>query len=1675
MTWVLFALLKLITGVLIIFSWRILAKPSVQTLLPPLFRWLAWASPVRLPHRRHYTPATEYVHGPPHTLRAMPSMIDLDLSVAEVVNEDAGVASGRCGRSPGAVKRRGSPSGSVQVKAITFEEVSEGGTGEDEEAKHYDADVLTKVVVYVGIGAIATVMVPALFEDLVMICKLRSSQPTFGTQACNRKQDHLRTFEHHQPSHQIAKRHGMKKGVWYGVPQARTVTVLGEMTPIREITCQNLTRKSLLQTMEACCSAPIRVSRHVRQLEAVGASLCVGCTEVFQSSIEHSQEDSLSTNDYTPPSPRVVAVRMHTFTAWPNVLSRHPRSHSQYIIGVYLLAMSRFVRYDLSQQKEDLDQSILHYTEAILLPPVSRYDPSLNIPNLFFDLVFALLHRSKEFEQPEDVKYSIEYLRYLRGLPLDSFGLARHTVTTLLIQALGIQVKLEARDSTQAVNEMVDLCREFLGPNISADFPVAAFVPLGLAVIGEWVQGRSVQSLDKVVECQRDAARLCPPGSESHPVLYALAVAFWIRFLGTHPNEDYEEGTALLERILDPNQPGECSDSVRDLALHLAGGFAFTRSVILRNPEYSEIAISRLRTYLNSSSIDGTYRLVITSILVRQNRQRFRDYNLPESLEEANSYASQLVDISSYQNVEKSKERLLQSYAVQEPFLSPMERMTEKIPNLEELLSNTPLGTPQHKHLLSELGEWYNSKYYRTNDISDIEESIKYSRLSLDATHSHDRRRAISLSSLRDVLLLAFEKTSKIHYLDEPITIGYDLLELNSARFIHFHAIGTLVSSLLTRERLLGRREDLLEAIRLMSMTVDNQYAREPDQFRLSCEWAIVARNIGHPTTLTAYKTAMSLVEKSLSFAPTVSIQHTRLVAMGEYCQTMPLDYASFQIKLGRFEEAVETLEQEDPRLAKRFAEINEELEALTTSITPSGRPEIEDGVGVGSDGMDPFGRLVVKQRKLVLERDALISQIRGRPGLERFMMTPSFSALRSAASRGPVIVINHCEWSSDILIIFHNSLPCTIPTANDFYACANELRDELGEARKHGLDSGEYQDALCSVLKGLYELVGKPVIKKLRLSGVPEQSRIWWCPTSVFCSLPLHAMGPIPSSGNRDRYFSDLYIPSYTPSLSALIESRNHDASPQMLEKPSLLLVAQPEDSLPGVMGEIKAIRSLEPQVMVADLVSGKATPSSVVKGLRSSRFAHFACHGVLETGKPFDASFKLHGGSRLTLLDIARSRLPDAEFAFLSCCHTAEITQDSVADEALHLTAAMQYCGFRSVVGTMWAMADTDGRDLAKSFYKSLFSSQETSVPYYERSAGALRDATRKLRGKRGISLERWVNFVHYGCFYINVASGAVVQSGFLINIRFWALASGFYVLEIGSFTLSWRVLRLDQEALVLANPGGDDGDVAGLCREDPVLRQAGYSSVNIVRSLVRVSPKAEGFPQGFTEEDRGAESEAFATARAGANANGRGRGRALMGEAQSGNGSETSHERCRDDVLRVPAAGPDFRDERAASSRAVGMKVAWEGETRGNTESIETSKGERDETKVHGRGHESGEQRTSSPTTGATLRAASNGVLRVARDSRDLMSCDLDDGRCEDEEPGVLRTKTALSAGTRAVCGAIDVGVHGNVRRWRARAREKRAGERVATPFDRESEMAGRYSRSIATLFHGHPFLI
>jgi CHAT domain-containing protein len=566
----------------------------------------------------------------------------------------------------------------------------------------------------------------------------------------------------------------------------------------------------------------------------------------------------------------------------------------------------------------------------------------------------------------------------------------------------------------------------------------------------------------------------------------------------------------------------------------------------------------------------------------------------------------------------------------------------------------------------------------------------------------------------------------------------------------------------LQRRKLSKDKRDFDELMRLFPLAVTDTRAKVPDRFEVSCAWAHISRKSLDSSASTAYESAVSLMQDTLTFAPTLEIQHDRLIAIRDDIEKLPLDYASYQIDKGQLAEAIVTLERgrgllwselrglrtsidqlgrADMHLAGKFAAINQDLEALTTSDSQN---SVSNCVGDDSgEEKDPFGRTIMKQRQLLDERTRLITQIRSFPGFENFLMAPSFEDLRPAARHGPVIIINHCHWRSDIIILLHDSDPSLIPTQDTFYDRAKGLKDQLLAARKKGLESKAYENTLASVLENLYDLVGRPVVQRLQELNIPEQSRIWWCPTSVFCSLPLHAMGPVRDEGRFQLYFSDLYIPSYTPTLSALIESRKPGA--HLSEKPSILLVAQPDEFMPSAWNEINLIRRLDTKVTT--LSSKRAIPSTVMKCLRGHRFAHFSCHGILEAGKPFDACFKLYAGQRLTLLEIIRSQLPSAEFAFLSACHTAGLTQESIADEGLHLSAAMQYSGFRSVVGTLWAMADVDGQVVAKRFYESLFSDEWKTEPYYERTAKALRDAVVELRRKKRVTLERWVNFVHYG----------------------------------------------------------------------------------------------------------------------------------------------------------------------------------------------------------------------------------------------------------------------------------------------------------------------------------------
>lgn len=133
-----------------------------------------------------------------------------------------------------------------------------------------------------------------------------------------------------------------------------------------------------------------------------------------------------------------------------------------------------------------------------------------------------------------------------------------------------------------------------------------------------------------------------------------------------------------------------------------------------------------------------------------------------------------------------------------------------------------------------------------------------------------------------------------------------------------------------------------------------------------------------------------------------------------------------------------------------------------------------------------------------------------------------------------------------------------------------------------------------------------------------------------------------------------------------------------------------------------------------------------------------------MLDRNKSFNSSFAMRDGP-LTITDIIRpplQRLQTPEFAFLSACHTT-VGHASSPDEAIHLAAAMQFSGFRSVIGSMWSVDDNVAGQLVSAFYDNLVDGSGRLE--CTRAAIALHKAVKKLRNK--LPFEQQIVFIHIG----------------------------------------------------------------------------------------------------------------------------------------------------------------------------------------------------------------------------------------------------------------------------------------------------------------------------------------
>ncbi|MGP4100163.1 CHAT domain-containing protein [Nonomuraea sp. KM90] len=425
----------------------------------------------------------------------------------------------------------------------------------------------------------------------------------------------------------------------------------------------------------------------------------------------------------------------------------------------------------------------------------------------------------------------------------------------------------------------------------------------------------------------------------------------------------------------------------------------------------------------------------------------------------------------------------------------------------------------------------------------------------------------------------------------------------------------------------------------------------------------------------------------------------------------------------------LENLRAADAGLAGRFVELRERIRAAAAD--PGHEPTAAE-----------FGRL----SELAGEWSELAGRIQALPEFGRFLMPLPLGMpdLRPAAAEGPVVTVNVNPRRCDALALRADGVrlvPLPDLRAADLVERTETFHAALGTLRTGtGAMAGQAQRVLLDTLGWLWDVLAEPVLDALDLTGPPEAGawpRLWWSPAGPLNSLPLHAAGRHAVAGAS---VLDRVVSSYTPTLRALLHSRARSVPARRAGLAVAMPATPGQAALPSTASEaVEATARLHG----LSLIGPAASRAAVLAALPGASVAHFACHAGSDPADPSASHLLLHDGP-LSVTEISRLDLGDAELAYLSACATAR-GGARLADEAIHLASAFQLAGYAQAVATLWEIGDRVASAMAAGFHRELGATLD--APARIPGALALHTATRRMRAAMPGRPSAWAAFLHSG----------------------------------------------------------------------------------------------------------------------------------------------------------------------------------------------------------------------------------------------------------------------------------------------------------------------------------------
>ncbi|KAJ7913657.1 CHAT domain-containing protein [Mycena leptocephala] len=890
-----------------------------------------------------------------------------------------------------------------------------------------------------------------------------------------------------------------------------------------------------------------------------------------------------------------------------------------------------------------------------------------------------------------------------------------------------------------------------------------------LEYLGNLLETRFEQSKDPkdirdAIQLYREALDLCVFPHPNHSMLlYHLAHALDTRYELNGDLDDINEAIKLQRRSLEL-RPSPHPNRIESL-VHL--GIEMCRLYERRgDTTHSEEAIRLLREALELCPSPPRRATILDTLAVALRTRYIRRGN-PNDIDEAIRLQREALKLRESPNLRRDSSLNNLAGAIQTRYQNHTQRVPKDINEAIQLYREAvELCGSESSHLdgqsmfLNNLAGAIHERYEHEPDRNDIDEAINLHRDSLKLRPSPHPLRSTSLHNLAEAIHTRFKRMGDSTDIYEVIQLHEDALALRSPphpeRSTSLSGLADVIETLSRHKQ---NSSGIYKVIALRKEAI--AYASTPPltRFSESLNWARISDEYGHESRLDAHHSCINLLPQLAAFD--LDLKSRRQILTRTNITSVASDSAACAMSLGKNDVAVEFLEASRSIFWAQALQLRAPLEHLEKLREIS--RELEQGsFRDTSHNTDSISQQHIMSIEAVGEKwTETVEAVRNMRGFEDFLRPKGIASLKQAAQSGPVVILFAAHSTASALIVTaSDDVQCVpLPRINRPAQLSKHSRVNLNTfIEKHSTSWFDHSkmvsfDEFLNTLLGiLWSDVVEPIFHFLKIQKSAQPSRLWWCPTGPFAFLPIHAAGKY-DQDSAD-FASQYVISSYAPTLTTLLNTPTHTTASF-----KMTVAIEPEapgcSVLPGTKAELDKITRHVPTTWLTAL--HRPTGTQVLRQLAKSSVVHFACHGVQDASEPLHSGLMLSDG-RLKVLEIMKeddrdtdSRKRGMSLAFLSACETA--TGDrATPDEVMHLAASLMFAGFHSVVATMWTIQDLDGPKVADGFYEHLFKECAANftppiLPDLKKSAEALHLAVDKLRREPGMSLRRWVPFVHYG----------------------------------------------------------------------------------------------------------------------------------------------------------------------------------------------------------------------------------------------------------------------------------------------------------------------------------------